>query len=51
MGHAGSDIELSYLDLNQIEKAESKDPLLYSAATLIKNEVLSSDENFWKGLQ
>ena len=44
MGHAGSDIELSYLDLDQIEKAESKDPLLYSAATLIKNEVLSSDE-------
>ena len=44
MGHAGSDIELSYLDLDQIENAESKDPLLYSAATLIKNKVLSSDE-------
>jgi len=44
MGHAGSDIELSYLNLGQIEDAESKDPLLYSAATLIKNEVLSSDE-------
>ena len=30
MGHAGSDIELSYLDLDQIEEAESK--TLYSIA-------------------
>ena len=44
MGHAGSDIELSYLDESQIESAEKKDPLLLSALSLIDNRLLSTDE-------
>ena len=35
MGHAGSDIELSYLDESQIKSAEKKDPLLLSALSII----------------
>ena len=31
MGHAGSDIELGYKTLDQIEAAEAEDPLLHSA--------------------
>ena len=44
MGHAGSDIELSYLDENQIENTEKKDPLLLAALSLINNRLLSIDE-------
>ena len=44
MGHAGSDIESNYLNLNEIEEKERNDPLLHSARTIINNNLLSSDE-------
>jgi len=44
MGHAGSDIESSYLSINEIEETEKNDPLLHSARTIITNNLLSSDE-------
>ena len=44
MGHAGSDIESSYLSIGQIEKTEKNDPLLHSARILIENNCLSKDD-------
>ena len=44
MGHAGSDIESSYLSINEIEETEKNDPLLHSARIMIDNSLLSSDE-------
>ena len=44
MGHAGSDIESSYLSMSDIEEAEKNDPLLHSARILINDRILSSDE-------
>ncbi len=44
LGHAGSDIEQQYLSLKQIERNEAHCPLLYSAAFLIEQEVLSKHE-------
>ena len=44
MGHAGSDIESSYLEIDHIEEAERRDPLLYSASALLENNILSSEE-------
>ena len=44
LGHAGSDVETLYRDLSDIEKAEGSDPLLHSAAAVIKNGWLSSEE-------
>ena len=44
MGHAGSDIEVGYKSLSEIEATEFNDPLLHSARILIENQCLSSDE-------
>lgn len=44
MGHAGSDIEISYREHKEIELMESHDPLLYSAKFLIENHILSKEE-------
>ena len=44
MGHAGSDIESSYLSMSQIENAEKNDPLLHSSRILIENQCLSTDD-------
>ena len=44
MGHAGSDIESSYLSMSDIEGAEKNDPLLHSARILINDRILNSDE-------
>tara|TARA_B110000116_G_scaffold135955_1_gene117916 strand:- start:3028 stop:5244 length:2217 start_codon:yes stop_codon:yes gene_type:complete len=44
MGHAGSDIESSYLSMSQIEDAEKNDPLLHSSRILIENQCLSTDD-------
>ena len=44
MGHAGSDIELGYKTLDQIEAAEAEDPLLHSARIIIENKILSINE-------
>lgn len=44
MGHAGSDVEQSYLPLSTIERAERQDPLLHSARLVIDNGMLSATE-------
>jgi 2-oxoisovalerate dehydrogenase E1 component len=44
MGHAGSDIESSYLSISQIEETEKNDPLLHSARIILDNKCLSADE-------
>ena len=44
LGHAGSDVEQSYLSLPHIEQAERQDPLLHSARLAIENRILMADE-------
>tara|TARA_B100000003_G_scaffold62505_2_gene55901 strand:+ start:1510 stop:3720 length:2211 start_codon:yes stop_codon:yes gene_type:complete len=44
MGHAGSDVEVGYKTIADIEQNEFNDPLLHSARILIENQCLSSDE-------
>jgi len=44
MGHAGSDVELGYKSLVDIEETEFNDPLLHSARILIENNCISSEE-------
>ena len=44
MGHAGSDIELGYKSLTEIEEAEINDPLLHSARIILENKLLSKNE-------
>jgi 2-oxoisovalerate dehydrogenase E1 component len=43
-GHAGADTPSAYLSRQEIETAESKDPLLYTAAVLIEADILSSTQ-------
>jgi 2-oxoisovalerate dehydrogenase E1 component len=43
-GHAGSDLQASYLTKAQIEQDEERDPLLYSAALLIEQGAVSAAE-------
>jgi 2-oxoisovalerate dehydrogenase E1 component len=43
-GHAGSDLQASYLTKAQIEQDEERDPLLYSAALLIEQGAVSARE-------
>jgi 2-oxoisovalerate dehydrogenase E1 component len=40
-GHAGSDVQATYLSKAQIEQDEERDPLLYSAALLVEQDLLS----------
>ncbi len=44
MGHAGSDIETSYLEKQHIIETEAQDPLLYTAALLVKQNILTTGE-------
>jgi 2-oxoisovalerate dehydrogenase E1 component len=44
LGHAGSDIELLYNALPQIEASEADDPLLHSARYAIEHGLLSGEE-------
>lgn len=44
LGHAGSDIEILYNSLPQIEAAEADDPLLHSARYAIEHGLLSGEE-------
>ncbi|MBT4372780.1 MAG: MFS transporter [Candidatus Marinimicrobia bacterium] len=44
MGHAGSDVEVGYRPLAEIEKTEFNDPLLHSSRILIENQCLSADD-------
>ncbi|HEX8670061.1 MAG TPA: thiamine pyrophosphate-dependent enzyme [Allosphingosinicella sp.] len=41
-GHAGSDVQATYLTREQIDQDEERDPLLYSASILIEEGLLSS---------
>jgi 2-oxoisovalerate dehydrogenase E1 component len=43
-GHAGPDVQTSYLSSEQIETTESQDPLLYSAKILIDSAGLNATE-------
>jgi 2-oxoisovalerate dehydrogenase E1 component len=43
-GHAGSDMQLSYLTKAQIEADEESDPLVYSAALMAEQDLLSGKE-------
>ena len=44
MGHAGSDVELGYQSIKEIEYSEKNDPLLHSSRILIENNCLTSEE-------
>ena len=44
LGHAGNDFELGYRSLAQVEMAEKKDPLIYSAAVIQQQQWLTADE-------
>ena len=43
-GHAGSDVQATYLSKVQIEQDEERDPLLYSAALLIEQDLLTGSQ-------
>ncbi len=43
-GHAGPDTPSAYLSRQEIEMAESNDPLLYTAAALLEAEILNSKQ-------
>jgi 2-oxoisovalerate dehydrogenase E1 component len=39
-GHAGSDVQATYLSKSQIEQDEERDPLVYSAALMVEQDIL-----------
>lgn len=43
-GHAGSDVQATYLSKARIEQDEERDPLLYSAALLIEQDLLTGSQ-------
>ncbi|HEX8654866.1 MAG TPA: thiamine pyrophosphate-dependent enzyme [Allosphingosinicella sp.] len=43
-GHAGSDVQSTYLSKRQIEEDEERDPLVYSAALLVEQGLLSGKQ-------
>ncbi|HYJ53297.1 MAG TPA: thiamine pyrophosphate-dependent enzyme [Allosphingosinicella sp.] len=43
-GHAGSDMQSAYMPKAQIEADEERDPLLYSAALLVEQGILSEEQ-------
>ncbi len=43
-GHAGSDVETTYLSLDKIERIEAKDPLLRNARRLVEMGAATPDE-------
>ena len=44
MGHAGSDVEIGYQKIKDIENTEFNDPILHSSRILIENKCLSKEE-------
>ncbi len=44
MGHAGADIEAKYTPLPEVEASESRDPLLRTAAYVIKSGLMTSQQ-------
>ena len=53
LGHAGSDMEMSYRALSKIETTEFNDPLLHSARIALENGLASPEEivAMYKGLE
>lgn len=53
MGHAGSDIETVYRSMNELDRDESRDPILRTAKTLIGNRILTHEETLamYEGLR
>lgn len=43
-GHAGADAQTAYLSTAEIEANEANDPLLHSAASLVRERILDHDE-------
>ena len=43
-GHAGSDLQSTYLPKSQIEADEERDPLLFSAGLLVEQNLLTSNQ-------
>jgi 2-oxoisovalerate dehydrogenase E1 component len=43
-GHAGADVQTAYISNVEIEANEANDPLLHSAASLVREGVLDADE-------
>jgi 2-oxoisovalerate dehydrogenase E1 component len=43
-GHAGSDVQATYLPKHLIEQDEERDPLLFSAALLVEQDLLSGKD-------
>ncbi|HST35012.1 MAG TPA: thiamine pyrophosphate-dependent enzyme [Allosphingosinicella sp.] len=43
-GHAGSDVQTAYMSKADVEADAERDPLLYSAALMIEQDLLSGDE-------
>jgi len=43
-GHAGSDVQATYLSKAQIDEDEARDPLLFSAALLVEQGLLTTDQ-------
>ncbi len=44
LGHAGSDIEIQYRKIEEIEKTELDDPLLHSARTIVQENWLNTED-------
>ena len=44
LGHAGSDVELTYQSLAKVEATEFNDPLLHSARFALENDLATADE-------
>ena len=44
MGHAGTDFEVDYRNIDELETEEAKDPLLKSAEIAVKSGVMTADE-------
>jgi len=44
MGHAGSDVEVGYRKIQEIETDENHDPLMHSARIMIENDCLSKED-------
>lgn len=44
MGHAGTDFEVDYRKLSDLEACEAQDPLLQSAASMMNHDLMSSSQ-------
>ena len=43
-GHAGADVQTAYISKEEIEGDEARDPLLYTAGTLIREGILTAED-------